>query len=149
MQHTPAQSFGIIPLYKDYNGYKVLLVQNSNGQHWGFPKGTPEAGETPLETATRELHEETGIAPDSIRIQPDPIFTEQYSFERDGTTYDKTNTYYVGFVDAMNIGAHLDDISDMRWLPVSEAKELLTFKQSKEVANQLRDYVESLDEYNW
>lgn len=39
---------------------KVLLVQ-SRGDKWGFPKGTMEDGETIEECAIREVLEETGI----------------------------------------------------------------------------------------
>ena len=43
-----------------YNGDKVLLVQ-SRGNFWGFPKGTMEQGEKVKDCALRELKEETGI----------------------------------------------------------------------------------------
>ena len=39
---------------------KILLVQ-SYGTLWGFPKGHSNQGETPFECALRELKEETGI----------------------------------------------------------------------------------------
>lgn len=38
----------------------VLLIQSS-GYKWGFPKGRQEKNETVIETALRELKEETGI----------------------------------------------------------------------------------------
>jgi 8-oxo-dGTP diphosphatase len=42
---------------------RVLLREPSNhygGYHWTFPKGRPDAGEHPLDTALRETLEETG-----------------------------------------------------------------------------------------
>ena len=39
---------------------EVLLVNEGDG-FWGFPKGRPEKGETLLETAIREIAEETGL----------------------------------------------------------------------------------------
>lgn len=39
---------------------EVLLVNEGDGS-WGFPKGRPEEGETLLETAIREITEETGL----------------------------------------------------------------------------------------
>ncbi len=41
-------------------GKKVLLLRKINGD-WVLPKGKIEAGETPNETAIREVFEETGI----------------------------------------------------------------------------------------
>ena len=49
-------------VYKMRNCEPVFLLVNSrkNGL-WGFPKGHVEKGESELETATREIFEETGI----------------------------------------------------------------------------------------
>jgi len=38
------------------------------GRYWDFPKGHVEAGEDDLAAAVRELHEESGVAPDQARI---------------------------------------------------------------------------------
>lgn len=38
-----------------------LLVKNTNGKYWGFPKGHIEIGETEEETALREVKEETNL----------------------------------------------------------------------------------------
>ena len=39
---------------------KVLLIKQTNGV-WGFPKGHVEENETELQTAEREVKEETGL----------------------------------------------------------------------------------------
>ena len=49
-----------------FNSGKVLLLRHSSissrGGHWDFPKGHIEDGESEIQTALRELEEETGIA---------------------------------------------------------------------------------------
>ena len=42
------------------NKNKVLLIKQTKG-HWGFPKGHVEKDETEIETAIREVKEETNI----------------------------------------------------------------------------------------
>ena len=40
---------------------RVLLQRRGDSGKWGFPGGAVELGETPEETAVRELKEETGL----------------------------------------------------------------------------------------
>ncbi len=52
-------SCGIVLARKTDEGYRTLMLRAFH--HWDFPKGVTEDGEAPLETALRELREETGI----------------------------------------------------------------------------------------
>jgi bis(5'-nucleosidyl)-tetraphosphatase len=54
-------SCGIL-LYR-YKNEKLqfLLLKHENGGHWSFSKGHAKKGESPEETARRELREETGL----------------------------------------------------------------------------------------
>jgi predicted NUDIX family NTP pyrophosphohydrolase len=71
------QSAGVL-LYRKASGVlEVLLVhpggpfwQNKDDHAWSIPKGELQPGETPLEAATRELEEETGIV---VRGELEPL----------------------------------------------------------------------------
>lgn len=54
------RSCGVIPYRKTTEGIRYLLIRQTNG-FWSPPKGHMEAGETEVETALRELKEETGL----------------------------------------------------------------------------------------
>ena len=55
------KSCGVLP-WRIQNGEKeYLLVFETFSQCWSLPKGHMEAGETEVETALRELFEETGM----------------------------------------------------------------------------------------
>ena len=45
---------------------------------WDLPKGHVDPGETDLEAAYRELHEETGIQQAEVEYDPSFLFRQQY-----------------------------------------------------------------------
>lgn len=59
-----------------FNNNQTVLVQTKQGIY-GFPKGKRNKGESELETAYRELREETGISPNDINVSPNIYFDEQ------------------------------------------------------------------------
>lgn len=58
-------SCGIVVVNDDR---ELLLCHVTGHDHWDLPKGRPEAGETPLQTALRETREECGLAPDAAAL---------------------------------------------------------------------------------
>ncbi len=66
IQDISEPSYGVV--VKDENGNIVLReVENFfDGYHWSIAKGTLDPGESPLQTALRELREETGISEDTV-----------------------------------------------------------------------------------
>ncbi|MFZ3020041.1 MAG: NUDIX domain-containing protein [Minisyncoccia bacterium] len=139
METREAKSFGIIPIFKNGGEFKTIIVKNKNGDHWGSPKGTPEGSETAIETAKRELMEETGIV--NVDIREDKTFLEKYPFEREGTMYNKTNLYYLGFVNEMLIGEYSDEIAEVKWVSFDEAKEVLTHQTAKDVMSEVEKFL--------
>lgn len=141
MQRVEVKSYGIIPIFKNEGGFYFLAVKNSKGGHWGLPKGTPEKGEEPIDTARRELNEETGIR--DIEIKTGISFEEKYDFEQDGIVYSKTNTYYPGFVIEMTEGKQLDGIDELKWEKINEAQNILTHQSAINVTKKLAAWLTS------
>ena len=132
-------SFGIVPLYKHHNSVDVLIVQHNAG-HWGFPKGHAEINETPLQTATRELEEETGIT--DIAIHTDTSFSEYYEYKYKGEPREKTVTYFPGFVKNTSITILEKELLDAQWVPLSDAKNLLTHSNVQAIADQVQVWIQ-------
>lgn len=57
---------GVAGLIHDEEG-RLLLVQTRNG-HWSLPAGAIEPGESPEDSARREVEEETGLQVSSLRL---------------------------------------------------------------------------------
>jgi bis(5'-nucleosidyl)-tetraphosphatase len=70
-------SAGVVVVRQTELGWRVLLLRVYN--YWDCPKGVVEAGEEPLETARREVREETGITDLDFRWGEDFTETPPYS----------------------------------------------------------------------
>ncbi|MGI9205159.1 MAG: NUDIX domain-containing protein [Woeseiaceae bacterium] len=56
---TTILSCGAVVVRETAAGWMTIMLRAYN--HWDFPKGMCEAGETPLEAAVREVGEESGL----------------------------------------------------------------------------------------
>lgn len=71
-------SIGIVVFRQDGKSIKYLLLHHG-GEYWNFPKGTQKKGESDLDTALRELKEETGIK----KIKLIDGFMQEYDYDLD------------------------------------------------------------------
>ena len=145
MKAIKDQSYGIVPIFRKDTDYLFLLVKHRSGGHWAFPKGHRDKSETILETAKRELSEETGITDCSV---PQEItFEEHYNFERDGKHVDKTVTYFLGFLDCQKMqipDKFRPEIQDVKWVTYNEALKLLTYNEAKSLLRKVRSFLTKL-----
>ena len=128
------QSFGIIPLKKENSSWMVFLVLLKKGGHWGFPKGHANLGETPLETAKRELQEETGLLVEEV-LHNEPI-VESYQFYKEKTLVLKEVSYFLSRVKG-EIQLQEIEIQEGKWVFLEKALEILTFPEGREVCRKV------------
>ena len=135
------QSFGVVPFRKQKEGWQVLLVHRNEG-FWEFPKGHAEEGENPLESATRELKEESGMDIYKL-IVPDPIAMDYY-FYWEGTRIHKTVFYYLAEVEGKE-QVQLEEIQGFRWVPLEVAGDHLTHVSSKKLFQEVLNIITNLN----
>ena len=70
---------GFIVYKLDDDGQKYLMLYQKETGTWSFPKGHMLPGETEMQTALRELYEETGLV-----ANPVCGFRKEYSYETPG-----------------------------------------------------------------
>ena len=127
-------SFGIIPVRATLSGVEMLLIHmygSAGGTHWTFPKGRPEAGESPVQSALRECQEEVGVVPQTIWEQTPLI--ESYTFTHNDVQIEKTVTYFIGLVTDGALTLQPEEIKEALWLPIQNVAEYLTHDSAKVV----------------
>ena len=115
------------------NDGKVLVIQQEEG-HWAFPKGHVEGSETEVETAVREIKEETGL---DVEINDSFRYVERYSPKEN---VEKDVVFFVAKVIGGDICPQEGEVKQIEWLSIEEAMEILTYDSSKRVlSNVVRD----------
>lgn len=105
-------------------------MKHLNGDHWGFPKGHAEKGESPKEAAERELYEETGMK--IIRYLPEPYLTETYLITGGSHLVEKTVRFYFAEVTTPYI-LQKEELIEGKWLPLKDLLSYVTFPEEKEL----------------
>lgn len=131
--HEEDQSFGIVPVYQNGKETHVFILRHLSG-YWGFPKGHPNPGETPLETAKRELFEETQLNVD--QVLSDKMLQESYSFRIDGKTIHKTVSYFIASVTSTHTVIDSKEAREGKWVDINEAPMHLTFKEAQRICRE-------------
>jgi bis(5'-nucleosidyl)-tetraphosphatase len=118
------RSYGVIVVHIDEAHHVQFLLVQGYGNYWGFPKGHTEPNETALETALRELQEETGIT--DIDILEGQYFDESYVIEKKkGSDIDKSVRYFVGKVSQKKARRQRSEIKQLGWFSLEHAKQLV------------------------
>jgi 8-oxo-dGTP pyrophosphatase MutT (NUDIX family) len=128
------ESFGIIPLRKASAGWEVFLIQHNRSRYWGFPKGHGEEGETPAQSALRELKEETNLEVVHY-LQEEPL-EEQYTFRIEGRKVFKKVYYFIAEVEGEVI-LQKDEVQNGIWIPFPEAFDKVTHVEGKTIIAQV------------
>jgi bis(5'-nucleosidyl)-tetraphosphatase len=133
------KGYGVIVIFKgDENLF--LLLKHQKG-HWGFPKGHAEGDETPIQSATRELKEETGIS--DCEIKEEPVFFEEYTFNDDGILCHKIVQYFLGISTTQEVAIQEAEISEYRWVTYEEALNLFNYPAPKQLLTEVVEYLKS------
>ncbi len=108
-------------------GERILLVQRAKPPgvgKWGFPGGHLEMGETIKDCAIRELHEETGIEADAVRV-----LTAFDFITRDDAGQPTRHYTLIAILCDWRAGEGelLQDASALGWFTIAEAEKLDTF----------------------
>lgn len=135
---THEKSCGAIVYRKSHGNTEILLIKHIKSGYWSFPKGHVECGETEVETAEREIKEETGI-----EVFIDDSFRETVEFSPRKDTL-KEVIYFIAKAKNFDYVPQEEEISEIRWVEIGQAPSLLTYENDKVIVNKAKNYISAL-----
>lgn len=137
-------SSGGVVIKREEGKLMVVICKRKNLDVWNLPKGTPQQSEGKIETALREVREETGLEVENY----DYCWKEKYHFIRAAAEFEKylgrkvsspyvkiNKTVYFYLMKPIGgaISEHDDEHDEVIWVDVETAVKMLTFKLEKDV----------------
>lgn len=133
MRYRRDVSAGVIVFHRGEDGCRFLLLLSKLTKRplWEFPKGGVDEGETLLQAALRELQEETGLAPDEVRIVEGFEHKEDYRFtsgkEEDRVFVRKAVTYFLAEALRTDVRLSAHEASEFAWLTYEQTRAKLRY----------------------
>ncbi len=112
---------------------EVLLIKNPSNV-WTFPKGLVEKGESPEETAMREVFEETGVKGDIIAYLGEISYFYYFKGEK---IFKKVKFYLMKYVSGTPKPSW--EVKETRFFSLKEAEKVLQYKGDKKIFKKALD----------
>ena len=114
----PIPAIGVVV----FKGENILLIQRNKppkATEWSIPGGAQELGETIIETAFREVKEETGIEIDNVELLKTVDF-----IDKDSNGNVRFHYSLIDFIADHKSGNLIagDDALNAKWVPINELK---------------------------
>ncbi|HUG42568.1 MAG TPA: NUDIX hydrolase [Longimicrobiales bacterium] len=118
-------------VYRHSGGTTYYLLIRDPYENWGLPKGHVEKGETPAETALREVREETGIEALALR---EPLKTIDWFFREGADLIHKYCHFFLMETPVEDTRPQVEEgITECVWLPLDAALRTMTYDNARQV----------------
>ncbi len=128
----------------DEGRFEAALIATRGGTRWQLPKGACEKGETPVETAVREVEEEVGLqtAADGFLDTIEYWYWDTYQRVAPELVCKRVDFYLLRVVGGVLSDASFE-IDSAGWFALNQAEELLTFEGERAIMRLARERLEN------
>jgi 8-oxo-dGTP pyrophosphatase MutT (NUDIX family) len=123
-------SSGGVVVRPNRDDYQVCLI--NDGRYWGLPKGNVEPGESPQQTALREIAEETGLRIESLSVIGELPPSEYVYRRRDSgrLIFKRVHHYLVSAPPNAELHPDPAEIAEAEWVSFDEALQRASFRDT-------------------
>jgi len=130
-----------------FNSDKFLLLQHNNEDsgadgHWDFSKGHVESGEEEIDTALRELKEETNI--EDVNIIPSFKKFINYKIDKGTLSVSKKVIFFLAETKVWDVSLSSEH-QNFIWLNFEEAIERLTYDNAKNILKEAHIFTSNMN----
>jgi 8-oxo-dGTP pyrophosphatase MutT (NUDIX family) len=133
-------SIGVILYYEFPRKIKYLLLKHRQG-HWTFCKGHKNRGETKIETAIRELREETGIT--KIKFLRKRVFIRENYRIKNKEIIKKSVDFFIAESLKKKVKIDKFEVLNYKWCSYKIAMKQITFKEAKSTLKKANKIIQS------
>ena len=130
------KSCGALVVRREGEKYFVLMIRHKAKGNRSFPKGHVEVGESEIETAQREVFEETAVRINIVDKFRHPV----YYRPRPGAK--KEVVYFLALTDQVETMPAKGETVLAEWIPVEKASGLLAHENDRRVLSHALEYLE-------
>lgn len=129
------KSCGVVVYKIQEKVYLYLAIKSKRDGHWGFAKGHVELGETELQTARREVLEETNIKVNIL----EGFRVEKEYFPKENVH--KQVVFFIGNSEDYLVKIQQEEVEDYKLSKYQDIYETLTYDSDKDVLRKAHEYL--------
>ena len=134
------KSCGAVAFTRTADGIRYVIIQSLEG-FYGFPKGHCEENETEVETALREILEETGL---TVRLIPGFRYVDVHPIPQK-TGVMKQIVYFLAEFDNQKVHHQTEELSGACLMSYESAMNAFQWESSALILTKANDYLSKME----